>query len=253
MRRFEENKLKCEGKLFLSNSYGDFKVIRYNGTFNVDIEFVSTGTKSNVSLGNILKGSVKDPYFPSIYGVGFIGRGIYTSRVNSVQTTAYKRWKEMLNRCYNTKNAEFNNYGNKGVTVCNEWLNFQNYAEWYNNNCLDETFVVDKDILNKGCKIYSPDTCCFVPSEINTALTSRKNERGKYPIGVRMKDGKIIAQINYMKKKIHLGTFNTVEEAFNAYKNSKEKCLKEYADLYKNKISKEVYNALYNYKVEITD
>lgn len=253
MKQFEKNKLEYEGKIFSSRSYGDFKVIRYNGTFDVDIEFVTTKTKSNVELGNVKKGSVKDPYLPSIYGVGFIGKGIYTSRIDSIQTTTYKRWKEMLNRCYNPKNAEFNNYGNRGITVCDDWLNFQNYAEWWNNNCCNESFVVDKDILNKGNKIYSPNTCCFVPSEINSALTSRKIERGKYPIGVRIKGGKIIAQINYMKKKIHLGTFNTIEEAFNAYKISKERCLKEYANLYKNKISKEVYNALYNYKIEITD
>ncbi len=56
-----------------------------------------------------------------------------------------------------------------------------------------------------------------------------------------------------MGKKLHLGTFETVEDAFNAYKKAKEKCIREYAELHKSEISDKVYNALLNYKVEITD
>lgn len=253
MKQSDKNKLEFEGKIFSSNNYGDFKVLKYNNTNDVDIEFILTGTKLKAALGNIKKGRIKDPYYPSIYNVGYFGIGPYTSRVNGEQLTSYKRWKEMLNRCYNTNNSEYRNYGEIGVIVCEEWHNFQNFAKWWEENCPGDEYVLDKDILIKGNKIYSPETCCFVPKEVNTLFTNRKHERGEYPIGVRLKEKKFIAQINYMGTKIHLGSFDSPEEAFIAYKTSKEKCIKEYADKYRNCISKDVYEALYNYIVEITD
>ena len=247
------NKYNCEGVILDSNSYGKFKIIKYISTNEVFIEFIRTGFKTTAAFNNIKKGAVKDPYFPNIYGVGFVGAGKYQTRINSIQSTSYKRWKEMLNRCYNPKCESYKNYGERGVYVCTEWHNYQNYAEWYETNCPDEKFVVDKDILNKGNNCYCPEYCCFVPVEINTALTSRRRCRGNFPIGVREKDGKIIAQITYLGEKLHLGTFDSIESAFNAYKLKKEECLRAYAEMYKDKISTSVYNALYNYKVEITD
>lgn len=56
MKQSEKNKLEFEGKIFSSNNYGDFKVLKYNSTNDVDIEFLSTGTKLKVALGNIKKG-----------------------------------------------------------------------------------------------------------------------------------------------------------------------------------------------------
>lgn len=253
MKQSERNKLEVEGKIFPSNNCGDFKVLEYHSTNDVDIEFLSTGTKLKVSLGNIKKGSIKDPYYPSVYGMGFIGCGNYSSRINGIQPIYYKRWKEILNRCCNLDNSEYRNYGEKGVKVCREWLDFQNFAKWWEENCPNDTFSIDKDILEKGNKVYCPEKCCFVPKEINSLFTSRKSGRGEYPIGVRLKDGKFIAQINYMGKKLHLGTFDSPEKAFLAYKVSKERCIREYADKYKKQISKDVYNALFNYNVEITD
>lgn len=253
MTQTERNKLELEGKIFSSKNYGDFKVLKYNSTNNVEIEFIATGTKLSAQAGNIRKGSVKDPNCPSVYGVGYIGQGNYASRINGVQPSSYKRWKEMLNRCYNTKATEYENYGGRGVSVAPEWQNYQNYAKWWEENCPDDSFVVDKDILEKGNKLYCPEKCCFVPSDINTIFTLRNRERGEYPLGVRIKEGKLISQINYMGKKIHLGTFETVEDAFGAYKKAKERCIKEYAELHKSGISDKVYNALLNYKIEITD
>lgn len=253
MKQSEKNKIEYEGKVFSSKSYGDFKVLKYNSTNDVEIEFIITGYKTSVALSNLKKGSVKDPYFPNIYGVGFIGVGDYSSRVNGTQPTSYKRWKEMLNRCYNINCSAYKNYGAEGVIVCDEWHNYQSFAKWYKENCPDNKFAIDKDILCKGNKVYCPEYCCFVPKDINTALTGRRHDRGNYPIGVREKNGVLIAQINYMGKKVHLGTFNTVEEAFEVYRKAKEKCLREYAELYKDVISPQVYNALYHYNIEITD
>ena len=73
------------------------------------------------------------------------------------------------------------------------------------------------------------------------------------------KNNKYVSQYSYYdfikKKKIKkgLGYYNTIEEAFNSYKIAKENNIKRVADYYKNKIPQKLYEALYNYKVEITD
>lgn len=253
MTQSEKAKLELEGNIFPSNNCGDFKVLKYNSTTNVEIEFVNTKTKMTVSASNIKKGSIKDPNYPSIYGVGYIGQGEYTSRVKGIQPASYKRWKEMLNRCYNINASEYNSYGGRGVIVAPIWHNYQNYAAWWEANCPNDSFTVDKDVLLKGNKLYSPETCCFVPSDINSVLALRRSERGNYPVGVRLKDGKLIAQINYMGKKIHLGTFATPEAAFEAYKRAKEKCIQEYAEMHKHELQDYVYKALMDYRIDITD
>ena len=248
------NKQIYEGKVMSSNNSGDFVILEYIDAYHIRIKFLQTGTIITAELGNLRKGAVKDPYYPSIYGIGYFGIGPYSSRVkNGKQTRCYKIWKEMIGRCYCSTVSEYKNYGGCGVTVCSEWLNFQNYAKWYYDNCYNETFVVDKDFLVKGNKIYEPNYCCFIPAEINSAITLRNTVRRSTPLGVRIKDNKIIAQINYMGKKKHLGTFSTIEEAFAIYKKNKEACLKEYANKYKDILPKQVYNAIYNYQILITD
>jgi hypothetical protein len=249
----EENKT-YEGRIFNSNNFGDFKVLKYNGTFDLLIEFLTTGYKCSVSLNNIKTGRVKDPTFPHVFGVACIGDGPYKSRPgdNQPQFKSYKVWKEIINRCYSSKCSSYPNYGGRGVKVCDGWLNYQNFAKWWEDNYVDD-FVIDKDLIDKGSLIYSPETCCFIPVEINSALTNRRNHRGQYPIGVRVKDGAIIAQINDNGKKRHLGTFKTVEEAFDVYSKAKKESLKNYAEKWKEKLTDKAYNAIINYKIEITD
>lgn len=245
-----------EGKIFKSNNCGNFKVLEYNGTFNVIIEFLQTGYIYTTSYSNIKKGSVHDPYYPSVYNIGYFGIGKYKSRPDGgKQTVCYKRWKEIINRCYNPKCSGYNRYGGRGIKISNEWKNFQNFAEWWEENCINENFCLDKDILIKNNKIYSSETCCFVPPEINVLFTLRSYYRGEFPIGVKKSknDTKYIAQIMKFGKKYGLGRFDTPEEAFLAYKKAKESYIKEIADLYKSQISDKVYMALYNYEVEIDD
>ena len=135
-------------------------------------------------------------------------------------------------------------------------------GEWIKNNYYEipgETICLDKDILCKGNKVYSRDTCIFVPQRINTLFVKNDNARGKGPIGVdQLPSGNYIARCsNGFGKYIHLGTYNTKEEAFHVYKNYKEKVIKEVIDSYEGKIPEPFYSklktAMYNYKVEIDD
>jgi hypothetical protein len=147
----------------------------------------------------------------------------------------------------------------KDCSVCDEWLNFQNFAAWYDKNYYEvtgERMDLDKDILVKGNKIYSPDTCAFVPHSINGLFVKNNARRGNLPIGVsyEKKNSKFKAKCNNGKKKaIGIGHFNTSKEAFLAYKEFKENLIKRIAFEYKEKIPSVIFNALLNYEVEETD
>lgn len=144
------------------------------------------------------------------------------------------------------------------VYVCEEWHNFQNFAKWYYNNYYsinEERMEIDKDILYKNNKIYSPDTCIIVPQRINNLFVKTNSKRGNFPIGVhRHKNGNYVAQCEFNdSRKRYLGCYPTVEEAFNIYKMEKEKYIKQVADKYKSYIPEKLYDAMYKYEVEIND
>lgn len=148
----------------------------------------------------------------------------------------------------------------KGCTVCDEWHNFQVFAKWYDENYYlldDQRTELDKDILIKGNKTYSPETCVFVPQRINGLFTKREKDRGNLPIGVSLhkKYNKYYSRYNNgLGKTIHLVSYNTPEEVFYlGYKPHKEQLIKEIADEYKGKIPQKLYEAMYKYEVEITD
>ena len=186
-----------------------------------------------------------------IYGVGYLGIGLY----NTQNKKAYSVWMSMLKRCYSKKFQELQPTYKK-CFVDEYWHNFQNFAEWFNKSYSSEIMTgwqLDKDLLLKGNKIYTSETCCFVPHEINSLFTGRNSKRGVFPIGVSIKRSKYQANINIGEITKYLGTFNNPEEAFQAYKTAKEKHIKEVADKWKGLISEQVYQAIYNYEVEITD
>ena len=167
---------------------------------------------------------------------------------------SYKTWHNLILRCYNEFSVN-RNPTYKDCSVCEEWLIFSNFKDWFDKNYVDG-YDLDKDILVKGNKIYSPSTCCFVPQEINKLIINQKRNRGLLPIGVvKKQDGKFVAQISKNKKRVTLGRFLTANDAFAAYKKEKESYIKEVAQKYFNdgKITKRVYDALMRYEVEITD
>ena len=119
---------------------------------------------------------------------------------------------------------------------------------------------LDKDILIKGNKIYSPETCIFVPQTINSLFVKRDNKRGESVIGTSpRKNGKYVVHCNLINPETgeskceYLGVYDTQEKAFQVYKYYKEKNIKEVADYYFGRIPDKLYNAMYNYEVEIND
>lgn len=167
---------------------------------------------------------------------------------------AYDIWRLMLDRCYSADfHKTYPSY--KDCLVCEEWLKFSNFKKWFDDNYVDG-YQLDKDILVKGNKVYSPQTCCFIPQRINSLFTKKRKEIRNGIIGVTKRhNGKFLAYYTKNKKNICLGTYDTEEEAFMAYKEHKEKYIKQTAQEYFNlgKITNSVYKALMNYEVEITD
>lgn len=165
----------------------------------------------------------------------------------------FKHWYNMLSRCY-CKKCHKNQPTYKDCIVCDEWLLFSNFKRWFDENYI-EGYDLDKDIIIKGNKVYSPETCCFVPHEINNLLCKNKNRRGRYPIGVCLVNNKYKAGLNFNGRTLGLGYFTTLEKAFESYKAAKEKLIKSLAKTYfeNNIINEKTYNALLRYEVEITD
>ena len=246
----------CVGKVCKSKSSGDFKIVKYNDTANVEIQFVNTGYETAATLDNIKKGYVKDPYVPSVYGVGILGAK-YPPTISGRNTKEYDLWKSMLRRCYS------DDFKNKhptyeGCEVSENFKYYEHFYEWCHKQVGFgvEGFELDKDLLTKGNKVYSEDSCIFIPVDVNLVLTKRTASRGEYLIGVICSNTNkaFVARVSRNKgKQEHLGSFKTEIEAFNAYKDAKEVFIKEQANKWKSQIDIRAYNALMNYKVEITD
>lgn len=240
------------GKEFITTEGYKAIILEYDGFYKSKI-LLSDGTiLKNIALDKLRKGNIKNPYHITAFGVGFFGVGNYKSSCNKKTTKNYLTWKTMMQRCYDKKYQE----KQPSYIDCNilkEWHNFQNFAKWFEDN-YTEDFCLDKDILIKGNKIYSSETCCFVPQEINALFTKCDSVRGDYPIGVRLrKSSRYQARLSKNGRRVNLGTFDTPEEAFQAYKTAKELYIKEVADKWKDQITEQTYKAMYNYVVEITD
>lgn len=158
-------------------------------------------------------------------------------------------WISMLKRCYSEK-YQNNKPTYIGCTVCDEWIYFSNFKKWFDENYI-EGFQLDKDIIVKGNKVYSPNTCCFVPQEINMIIYNKNKRKYDLPKGViKSKNNRYVASVNMYGEIKRLGCFSTPEEAFMAYKEAKEKYIKEVAEKWKDKIDIRAYNSLINYKVD---
>ena len=250
----------CVDKVCKSKSSGDFKVLKYNDARNVEIQFVDTGWRKVAEMKDVRNGNVKDPYVPSVCGVGILGTK-YLSAVNGRTTKEYNLWQSMLKRCYNsTYKKKHPTY--EGCEVGDKFKSYEYFYEWchsqigFDNDGNGNPFQLDKDLLVKGNKVYSENVCVFIPSEINSLLINNTASRGEHLIGVNWCKTKKAFKAQVCKNKgnqEHLGLFKTEIEAFNAYKQAKESFIKEQAEKWKGKIDERAYEALMNYQVEITD
>lgn len=242
------------GKTLSSNQYGDFVVCDVEDSRNVVIKFLNTGFITKAKMSSVVDGAVKDKLYPSVCGVGVTGNK-YLTWLNGRSLPEYVVWKGMIERCYSEKfHKKQPSY--LGCTVSENFKSYEYFYEWMNKcEYYESGWELDKDLLIRGNKIYSEDTCIFLPKEVNTFLTNRNRFRGENPVGVCQKAGQssFYAYVSIFGEIKHLGSFSTKECAFSAYKVAKEYQAKLLAEKYKEVIDPRAYEALLNYKVEITD
>ena len=241
------------GKICNTNTYGKIEILEVLSLTHVKVKFLESGHITDTWLSSTLTGKIKDISRSRVYGVGYLG-GDQPKNIGS--TKEYRVWKNMLERCYG-ENRLVKSPSYDGCSVSDEFLNFTFFKDWCNNQVGfgNEGYHFDKDLLVKGNKVYSPDTCCFIPVEINSLLTTTNKRRGDTPIGVcvRKKKKGYQACLCINGKDKHLGSFDCPIKAFESYKVAREAYYKEKAEQWKGKISDEAYEALKNRKVEITD
>jgi len=233
------------------NAYSSvMKITKYNTINDIEVTF-DNGFVTHSYYDDFKKGSISNPLDKTCCNIGYFGVGKYDSK-----NKAYSIWRGIIERCYDEKSLKkYTTY--IGCSVCDEWHNYQNFAKWFENNYYEikgQEMHIDKDILFKENKIYSPETCVFVPKEINVLFVRNNKRRGIYPIGVYLSiNGERYVAHCYNKKPTYLGTYDTPEEAFEAYKDYKEDVIKGIADKYYGLIPDKLYKAMYDYVVEITD
>lgn len=198
-------KLDYLGRKFTHPVYGEVEVIDqhpdWTGRTEFTIRFKNTGSEINVAPNNLRSLSFKDPFAPSIAGVGYFGDTAYEYGYSKKEYgRIYAIWTQMMNRCYDKNNKDYPYYGALGVTVCPRWHNFSNF--FYDFIHMDNfkswlespknSYHLDKDIkqmeLPMECRIYSPDTCTLISTDENLAQMVKARFGDNDYLGVHFED-----------------------------------------------------------------
>lgn len=197
---------------------------------------------------------------PSVYGVGFIGVGRFSSKNGSKNSKAYDVWRSMMARCYREEShAVMPTY--KDCTVCREWHNYQNFAEWFYKNLPNdgERYHLEKDLKMVGNKEYGPSACIFVKPVVNLFITDCAAARGEYMVGVTVDKltGKFRSRCRnpMTSRRESLGLFNKEIDAHMAWRKRKYELACELAMLQEDKGVKAALlgwaDALSSFKVHV--
>lgn len=245
------NKIQA-GDVLPTNEGGSVTVIEYRNAGEILIEHNDAHKyQVVVRASNLRVGSVKNPFHPSVFGVGYIGVGKHTALVKG-KVAARGSWTRMMQRCYSSEYlAKYPTY--IGCSVHSDWHNFQTFAEWFyaQPNSENAGFALDKDLLVLGNKIYSADTCSFVPQEINKLLNDSATARGIYPQGVWPHGKGYRAKLSVNGKQLALGTYSTPEQAYSVYKKAKEENVRSMATEWREWLHPTVYENLMTWELEL--
>lgn len=185
-------KTDMTGQEFITNQGSCIKVIEYINNKKVLIEFQDKHKYQMwVQKDKILKGKVKNPFYPSVCGIGYHG-----FIENASRHPLYSKWASMLDRCYNPNSDAYKDYGAKGIYVSEDWHNFANYVkdvslmENFHTMLANPTeWHLDKD--RSGSLLYSRDTCSIINRQENNEL--RKGEKSMKEVRQYTLDGRYIA------------------------------------------------------------
>lgn len=218
-----KTKFNYNAEIFHTKNSGDFKILERRDDGKYIIQFIQTGTIMVVHQTAIRNGTIKDKFYPSVAGVGYIGdfEGYTHSPENII---IYGPWKHMLQRCYNPNNKDYHLYGGAGVKVDIRWHNFNNFFEdvkslpGYENKIMyPNMYCLDKDYLQmhipNELRIYSKDTCMWISTYDNITLSRRENSNTEYYGVTSRRDNYYTAYYSHKQ----LGVFTDPIYAASAY------------------------------------
>lgn len=234
------------GEIRNNNKGTLMKIVAYRNSEDIDVQFLDDFyyIKEHQAYVNFKNGTIKNPYDRTVLDVGYLG--VPETRTN---TKVYMSWKNMLDRCYYEKHKERNPSYYNTSTVCNDWHNFQTFADWYEDHEYqigDERLHLDKDIKYPGNTVYSPQTCILVPQRINMMFVNKSNNRG-LPNGITKGTKGYYVKYNHEK----LGVYPTIEEAYYIQTQKKKEAIIQLANEYKNIIPKYIYDIVVSYEFDI--
>lgn len=234
------------GKEFDSR-HGRFRVLSYEGSRYLKVEFMDAHKYTyNVRADHLKSGAVSNPYYPTVFNIGYRGVGKFEAAINGKDTPVYVKWHSMLQRAYcPLYKSMFPTY--KDVTVATEWHNFQNFASWVDNQEVKDIkdYDLDKDLKLVGNREYSTSACTFVPAPINGALIEAV--RGASGVaGVYIREHGYQVMIGRFGKRVNVGFHKDINIAASMYYNAKADYLIELANLYVDTIPVDTYNLIIN-------
>lgn len=240
------------GDTFLTKRCGICTVIEYVSYTEVYVKF-EDGTIVKARVQSLEKGHCRNLNSKLVLGVGI------NDMLGAEKTKDFiklrQMWFGILQRCFSAQLME-SRPTYKGCKVSESWLRLSNFIkdiksiENYEKS-LTEGWQLDKDLLSNWSKLYSKDTCCFIPRSLNLILSSYPKKLNGLPKGVKLsKGGKYFAIIQKEGKKIFLGSYDSVEEASRVYNIAKKEYLLNIADSIKDVVPENVYKALVNFNLE---
>lgn len=183
-----------------------------------------------------------------ICGVG-VNDYEYAIKNKDIHLLSYKCWHSMISRCYNPKEQQ-KHPTYKGCIVCDEWKYFSNFKKWFDEN-YKYGYELDKDILSKNNKYYSPQTCLFIPKYINNLIRTRTDGVNKMGVFYDKRIKKYIARTTFNGKTKYSKICNSEEEAYQEYKKIKYlEINRVVTKAFENgDIDKRTYDALMHYEI----
>lgn len=246
---------KYLGKVFPSNNYGDVEVIEVLEGSKLKVKFLNTGNIRVYDTVSVTRKEMRDVEAFPVYTTGIQDIKGYLVK-GQPKPKDYSVWNGVRQRCYNL-NCRGSLPTYEGCTMSDDFLVFSKFKEWYNNQigCDQEDWHIDKDLLVKGNKVYSAETCVLLPKQINSAIVIHNRGSNNFPMGVIYNSTKTRYRARIQRKEgwESLGTYDTPEEAFYAYKPVKEAYVKSIADVWKDQIDPRAYDALMNWTIDIDD
>ena len=237
------------GETYVNNSGDEYTITAVTSSNNIAIRYNDLHQYECITTAkHIREGRLKNPYAPSVHVVGYMGVGPYVASINRTKTLEYHIWSGILERCYSA-NRSVNHQTYLNCRVCNEWHNFQIFAHWYvTHPDYGKGYDIDKDVMVPGNTLYSPSTCCMLPSVINKALVGRHDTR-ELPTGVYYNTNKTryVVKLRKNNEMIHGGTYDDPILAGQIYHALKSEYLSELANAWREHIQPDVYFKLINW------